>query len=110
MVDAVIDDGPVIGFHLDMVKTGDIDPVFIRITAPEMVGIYPAIGAEIMPRNAGIPRITAQAFMAGHDLELILWHRCHHRPASTAERAIASPPLGKIRVSRHGEHHLPAMA
>ena len=110
MIDTIVDHRAVISLHIDVIKTGDVDPVFIRVTTPEMMGVDPAGFAEIMPGHTGIPGITAEIIPAGYDAEFILWHRRHDRPAATAERAVTTAPLRKIRMSRNREHHLSAMA
>ncbi len=110
MINAIVDHGAVIGFHINVIKTGDVDPVFIRVAAPEMMGVDPAGFAEVMPGHTGIPGVTAEIIPAGYDAEFILWNRRHNRPAATAERAVTAAPLREIRISRNHNHHLSAMA
>ena len=110
MIDAVVDDRAVVSLHVNMIKTGDIDPVFIRVTAPEMMGIDPAGFAEIMTGCTCIPRVTAKVILTGDHVEFILWHRRHDRPPAAAERAVAPSALREVRISRNSKHDLSAMA
>lgn len=76
---------------LDPLNTADVDPIFIWVRSPVMMGVDAAMFAKVMFGAVRVKGIGAQIGVPFDDLEILEVHGCCNRSFARADRAIASP-------------------
>src|SRR5690606_38611017 len=106
MIHAILrrDIGKVI--RIDTLQATDVVTVLLRIRPSLVVGMDPAVGAEVVPGRVGIELIKLQVLGTLDHVQTAQRHGRDNRPLATAGGAIAAARVDdavrKVRLQSHG--------
>ena len=105
MIGAVTDRDLAQVIRIDTFQAANVITVLVRIGATLMMGINPAITAEVMFRGAGIELVKLQLTLALDDMDSLLRHGRDYCAAAAAHRAIAAAgvddTIRQIKLQNH---------
>ena len=90
MIDSIVHRNLRNGERIDPFQAAHVEPVLLRVRAPLVMGVDPAVATEVVPGRVGVELVAPQVLRTLDHADALQGHRGDHRALGAADGAVAA--------------------